>query len=99
MFVDLDIKDKLIKKIREKWATVRKAFTQFNENADRFIQKKELIDFLGYFGFPIEGKQADDVFAWFDRDGDGAVSYQDFVLSIGFEIHPSETLYFRQENT
>ena len=42
-------------------------------------------------------KQAEKVFKYFDKDGDGKVSYQDFVLSIGFEIHPSETLYFRQE--
>ena len=39
------------------------------------------------------------MFKYFDKDCDGVVSYQDFVLSIGFEIHPCETLYFRQEKT
>lgn len=39
----------------------------------------------------------DSVFSFFDKDGDGQISYQDFVQSIGYEIHPSETLYFRQD--
>ena len=40
-----------------------------------------------------------------DADGDGKISYNDFHKSIGseiftiffFEIHPGETLYFRQD--
>ena len=32
----------------------------------------------------------------FDLDKDGKISYKDFSKAIGGEIHPSETLYFRQ---
>ena len=40
----------------------------------------------------MDNDYANKAFKYFDRDGDGMVSYQDFVLSIGFEIHPSELL-------
>jgi Ca2+-binding EF-hand superfamily protein len=33
----------------------------------------------------------------FDADGDGKISYSDFHKSIGSEIQPGETLYFRQD--
>lgn len=33
----------------------------------------------------------------FDVDGDGKISYNDFHKSVGPEIHPGETLYFRQD--
>ena len=35
------------------------------------------------------------IFDKFDVDKDGKISYKDFHKSIGTEIHPGETLYFR----
>jgi len=92
-----DIMNRLINKIRQQWRTVNKAFKDFNEDNDEFIQKDELIFFLTHWGFPLPEAEQDLVFNYFDKDGDGQISYQDFVQSIGYEIHPSETLYFRQE--
>ena len=37
------------------------------------------------------------MFDYFDSDKDGLISYEDFVMSIGYEIHPAEGLYFRQD--
>lgn len=37
------------------------------------------------------------VYSHFDKDGDGKISYHDFAQAIGPEIHPGETLYFRQD--
>ena len=37
------------------------------------------------------------MFDYFDTDKDNLISYKDFVMSIGYEIHPSEGLYFRQD--
>jgi len=37
------------------------------------------------------------LFTTFDIDKDGIISYQDFAKSFGHEIHPGETLYFRQD--
>lgn len=39
----------------------------------------------------------DKVYKVFDVDGDGKISYNDFQSSVGKEIYPSETLYFRQD--
>ena len=90
-----DILIKLVDKIRQQWQTVRKAFKDFNEDNDPYIDKKELIHFLNHWGFPLRPDQETVVFNFFDKDGDGRISYQDFVQSIGYEIHPSESLYFR----
>ena len=78
---------------------MKKAFKDFNADNDPYIDKDELIFFLEHWGFPMTDAQADIVFEFFDKDKDGQISYQDFVESIGFEIHPGETLYFRQEKT
>ena len=92
-----NVVQKLIEKIRQQWKTVRKAFRDFNEDNDPYIQKEELFFFLNHWGFPISKDQADEVFDYFDDDKDGLISYQDFIMSIGYEIHPEETLYFRQD--
>lgn len=94
---DEDVLDKLINKIRQQWNTVRKAFSDFNTDNDPYIDRDELIFFLEHWGFPLSDTQANIVFKFFDRDGDGQISYQDFVQSIGFEIHPGESFYFRQD--
>ena len=90
-----DILQKLIDKIRQQWGTVNKAFKDFNEDNDEFIDRQELRFFLEHWGFPLSDEVADNVFNYFDKDGDGGISYADFVQSIGLEIHPGETLYFR----
>ena len=37
------------------------------------------------------------MFSKFDYDGDGKISYKDFHKTVGSEIHPGESLYFRQD--
>ena len=68
---DGDILTKLIKKIRQQWNTVNKAFKDFNEDNDPYIDKGELIFFLEHWGFPLNDTQAEVVFKFFDKDGDG----------------------------
>ena len=48
-----DILTKLIDKIRQQWGTVNKAFKDFNEDNDPYIDKDELIFFLEHWGFPL----------------------------------------------
>lgn len=36
-----------------------------------------------------------ELFKKLDADGDGAISYKDFSITVGSEIHPAEGLYFR----
>ena len=48
-----DFLSRLISKIRQQWSTVRKAFKDFNEDNDPYIDKDELIFFLKHWGFPL----------------------------------------------
>ena len=66
---------RLIEKIRQQWSTVRKAFKDFNEDNDPYIDKDELIFFLRHWGFPLTESQGDVVFQFFDKDKDGQISY------------------------
>ena len=95
LITDENVLKNLIHKITHQWGTVRKAFKGFNEDNDSYIDKEEFIFFLEHWGYPLSDNQGDIVFKYFDKDGDGKISYNDFVTSIGFDIHPAETLYFR----
>jgi Ca2+-binding EF-hand superfamily protein len=53
MMPDDQLLDKLINKIRQQWNTVRKAFSDFNEDNDPYIDKDELVFFLEHWGFPL----------------------------------------------
>ena len=66
-----DFMDRLILKIRQQWSTVRKAFKDFNEDNDPYIDRDELIFFLNHWGFPLNPNQEKVVFSYFDKDGDG----------------------------
>ena len=39
------------------------------------------------------------IYDTFDVDGDGKISYSDWHKSVGPEIHPGESLYFRQDKS
>ena len=58
---------------------MRKAFKNFNEDNDPYIDREELNYFLEHWGLPLNDQQMDVVFGFFDKDGDGKISYQDFV--------------------
>ena len=70
-----DVIQRLIDKIRFQWKTVRKAFKDFNEDNDEYIQKNELKFFLDHWGFEISKDQVDEVFNYFDTDKDNLISY------------------------
>ena len=89
--------EQLITKIRQYWKTTTKCFRDFNENNDISIEKDELKFYLHHWGFPLTDAQIEKVFNYLDHDGDEAITFQDFVHSIGHEIHPGESLYFRQD--
>ena len=54
---------------------MRKAFKDFNEDNDPYIDKQELIKFLTHWGMPLNKDQEDVVFKLFDKDKDGRISY------------------------
>jgi len=61
------------------------------------ITKKELKFFLNFWGMDMNEADFEKIFARFDIDGDGFISYKDFQVSIGKDMFPAEGLYFRQD--
>lgn len=52
---------------------------------------------LRSWGFEVKEKVADELFNWVDRDADHRITYLDLRNSVGLEILPMETLFFRQD--
>jgi EF-hand domain pair len=52
---------------------------------------------LRHWGLSLTEEQFKDLFRRFDVDGDGRISYEDFMITAGSEINPMEYLYFRQD--
>lgn len=52
---------------------------------------------LSHWGIAVSDEAFQDLFKRLDADGDGVISYKDFCIKVGSEIHPAETLYFRQD--
>ena len=95
----VDVMKTITAKFAQQWATIRKAFSDLNKDiqSQGFISKKELNFYLNHWGLKLTEAQFDKVYKAFDVDGDGKISYNDFQHSVGPEIYPSETLYFRQD--
>lgn len=68
-----------------------------NKERDAAIAEDELRFYLQYWGLNLTEEQFKYIFSKFDVDGDGEISYMDFHKSVGNEIHPGESLYFRQD--
>jgi hypothetical protein len=66
-------------------------------NSSGIISKPELQFYFTHWGLKMSDKQFNEIYDTFDVDKDGKISYSDFHKSIGSEIHPGETLYFRQD--
>lgn len=66
-----------------------------NVSKTGMIQPHELRFMLNHWGMQVTDEKFNNLFKQFDADGDGAISYKDFSITVGSEIHPAEGLYFR----
>jgi Ca2+-binding EF-hand superfamily protein len=66
-----------------------------NYDSSGYISHDELQFYLNHWGLKLKEKEFMAIYNAFDVDGDGKISYSDFHKSVGPEIHPGETLYFR----
>ena len=87
----------VIEKIKTQWKTIRKAFSDINKERDAAIAEDELRFYLTHWGLNLTEDQFKFIFNKFDVDQDGEINYLDFHKSVGHEIHPGESLYFRQD--
>ena len=91
------IEKTVLDKIQFQWKTMRKAFMDLNMEKSGSITPEELRFYFKHWGLDYSDSQFKHIFDKFDLDRDGKISYKDFQLTIGREIHPGETLYFRQD--
>jgi Ca2+-binding EF-hand superfamily protein len=85
-----------LEKIKFQWKTLRKAFMDLNVKKSGSIEPKELWFYFEHWGLGgITEAQFQQLFDKFDLDKDGKISYKDFQMTVGSEIHPAEGLYFR----
>ena len=87
----------ILDKIKFQWKSIRKAFSDMNQDKSGTIEADELKFYFNHWGLHLTDAQMDYIFKRFDYDGDGVISYKDFNRTVGNEIHPGETLYFRQD--
>mmetsp|Transcript_25254 Transcript_25254/g.39072 ORF Transcript_25254/g.39072 Transcript_25254/m.39072 type:complete len:99 (-) Transcript_25254:2491-2787(-) len=89
----------IIGKITSQWKTIRKAFSDMNKdtNSGGKITPGELKFYFNHWGLKMSEEQFLKIYDMFDVDKDGWISYNDFHKSVGSEIHPGESLYFRQD--
>ena len=94
---DMDIYQTVLEKIKFQWKTLKKAFIDLNQDKSGAIVKSELRHYLNHWGLTLNEQQFGQLFDRFDSDKDGKISYKDFQLTVGSEIAPAESLYFRQD--
>ena len=59
------------------------------------ISPDELKFYIQHWGLEVSDTKFTELFNYIDADADGKISYKDFTVRVGSEIHPGETLYFR----
>ena len=72
-----DLLRKIVKKFEQQWKTLQSAFKQLNLGKSGRIQPWELKYFCNHWGYTMPEAQFEEIFATFDVDGDGEISYQD----------------------
>ena len=73
-----DLEFMILEKMKIQWKTIRKAFTDINLEKTGAISKTEFKFFLNYWGIEMTEAQFEQIFAKFDLDGDGKISFKDF---------------------
>lgn len=93
----MNLERTVLEKIKFQWKTLKKAFSDLNQEKTGAIKPKEFREHLEHWGLTLTDDQFQGLFEKFDCDKDGKISYEDFMNSAGNEINPMEFLYFRQD--
>ncbi|CDW79951.1 px domain containing protein [Stylonychia lemnae] len=94
---DKDIVDRVLEKFQQQWKTIKKSFHDMSKDKSGGIIHEELKFYLDHWGFKVDTETLNYIYKRLDWDKDGLVSYADFQKTVGSEIHPGESLFFRQD--
>ena len=67
---------------------MRKAFIDMDVGKSGCIRREDLRFFLTHWGVAASNEKFDELFNYFDADGDGQISYKDFQATVGKEMQP-----------
>jgi Ca2+-binding EF-hand superfamily protein len=96
--VDILVED-IKKALRRKYKTLSKVYSFLNMNRDTSSITPEAFQMtINQLGYTLDNEIASKLFKVFDVDGDGVIKFEDLQSLLGKEFHPTESLYFRQEN-
>jgi len=59
--------------------TLRKAFSEFDQNSDGYISKEELLNVVTNFGHVIANEELDNMIKLADSDGNGLIDFKEFL--------------------
>ena len=85
------------RKIKLQFKTLKKAFYELDRHRQGHITFDKFCTILTDWGFEAKDSQFRQLFNWLDYDKDQKISFQDLKNSIGLEILPQESFFFRQD--
>jgi Ca2+-binding EF-hand superfamily protein len=74
----MNLEQTVLQKIKFQWKTLKKAFSDLNQEKSGAIKPIELRHYLNNWGLFVTEDQFKKIFSHFDQDGDGKISYEDF---------------------
>lgn len=87
------VKERFVAKTFQTFKTVKRAFTEWKKDK-AYIDLENFTEMMESWGFVND---CTELFQWLDHDKDGKISYSDLRATVGPEIAPMETFFFRQD--
>lgn len=62
-------------------------FKTYDDNGSRMLDRDELKNGLQEYGISMSKDEQDQLFAHFDKDGSGSISFDEFLLALRVSYH------------
>ena len=90
-----NLKQMFLQKVRLQYKTLKKAFTELDRKKQGFITLDNFEEIIESWGFQARSDHIEKLFAWLDVNKDQRICFLDLKASLGLEILPQETFFFR----
>ena len=90
-----NLKQMFLQKVRLQYKTLKKAFTELDRKKQGFITLDNFEEIIESWGFQARSDHIEKLFAWLDVNKDHRICFLDLKASLGLEILPQESFFFR----